>query len=440
MGCHFYLKKILRIFLLWHQNIIFIIILSGTDEYRRNDLGGICMRNRIVFLALAASLLAIAGGCKGETSNENINPTGTLENIKVEEIETVSKGQSFIRELDFEYVEGTDSQCNEGEYVKTAYAPTGTYTLEDAMITGFYGNSIPNTMLFFTDDATGIKIPLCIKGNCTHDDKYCDANFDVDSEYKNRSTVHYYDDNLYVVKTLEDYYALERISPDGSTREIICNIMRRYVEIEYNDDGTVTMDDGTTSNIVIHRGYVYYSTYEPGATTSSLNRVKIEKDAEIETIYTLEGDGGQTAWLYRVKPYGRYVFFQMGLEQDGVLDISIYAFDTEELDIFEVIPDQMRDFIIVDNHIIYEDSNEDFHVMNLETGEERSEFNTGITTRIDKFFNVGDLIVFQWTEEVVNEEYGNKKTETIVHQDVYSLDGELVNKLSDKEDELYEPY
>ena len=84
------------------------------------------MRNRIVFLALAASLLAIAGGCKGETSNENINPTGTLENIKVEEIETVSKGQSFIRELDFEYVEGTDSQCNEGEYVKTAYAPKHT--------------------------------------------------------------------------------------------------------------------------------------------------------------------------------------------------------------------------------------------------------------------------------------------------------------------------
>ena len=35
------------------------------------------MRNKIVFLALVASLLAIAGGCKGETANENITPTGT---------------------------------------------------------------------------------------------------------------------------------------------------------------------------------------------------------------------------------------------------------------------------------------------------------------------------------------------------------------------------
>ena len=183
------------------------------------------------------------------------------------------------------------------------------------------------------------------------------------------------------------------------------------MDIKYNDNGNVTTDEGISPDIVIHRGDVYYSTYEPGATTSSLNRVKIEKDAEIETIYTLAGDGGQTAWLYRVKPYGRYVFFQMGLEKDGDLDISIYAYDTEKLDIFEVIPDQMRDFIIVDNHIIYEDSNEDFHVMNLETGEERSVFNTGITTYIDRFFNVGDLIVFEWTEKVkvvYEDENGNK--------------------------------
>ena len=134
------------------------------------------MRNKIVILALAATLLAFAGGCKGEASNENINPTGNLESIKDGEIETVSKGQPFIRELDFEDVEGTDSQCNEGQYPKTAYAPTGTYTLEDAMIPNQYG-VFPETMLFFTDDATGVKVPLCTKSTCTHDNHECDAYF-----------------------------------------------------------------------------------------------------------------------------------------------------------------------------------------------------------------------------------------------------------------------
>ncbi len=401
----------------------------------------------MVFLVLAASLLAIAGGCKGETSTENTNPTGKLESIKDEEIETVSKGQPFIRELDFEYVEGTDSQCNEGEYVKTAYAPTGTYTLEDAMIPNQYG-VFPETMLFFTDDATGVKVPLCTKSNCTHDNHECDAYFGDDSEY-DRTSIHYYDDNIYVVKQLEDYYALERMSPDGTTRETLCNIIRRYVDVIYNDDGTVTTTGGGDPDFVIHRGYVYHSTYQPGCTTASLNRIKIGKEAEIETIYTLEGNGEQTAWLYRVKPYGRYVFFQMGYGEGENLDISIYAFDTEKLDIFEVIPNQMRDFIIVDNQIIYEDSNGDIHVMNLETGEERSVFNTGITTRIDEFFNVGDLIVFEWTEilKVVDEDEngnnilaGNTVKEKTIHQYIYNLDGELVSKLNDKEDKLYEPY
>lgn len=261
------------------------------------------------------------------------------------------------KEDKYSYVYNTDCQCNIGEYPNMAYTKDGIYYLE---IEDEY------MMLRFIDKQSGKDVPVCSKAECFHNDINCNAYLDR-KEYPMLG-LWYLDDYLYIPKVEEDYIKIEKITPDGSERMISCTVTRLFMETVDLGNGVI---EGSTiyPEIQLHRGYAYVSTYYPGEPNASLYKVKLNDNSKAEEISTIEKQNGGMVMLYRVKPYGSSVFFQMGeFKEKNNHTVSIYEYDTTTGEVSLFCEQALREYFVLGNELYYMDSDDNILKMELESG------------------------------------------------------------------------
>lgn len=255
------------------------------------------------------------------------------------------------------FVLGTDDQPDRStDWTDAAY--TAAYT-ED----GYYFTENEYTIergsgfvLWYHDYASGEEIRVCGKTDCDHEsDADCDAFF-KESQYPISSEqLWYYEGALYHFCLDEDYYAIEKVSMDGSQRSISCRLYRTSIEQEMDDDGTLIESTTYYPSIILHRGYAYFCTVSTAGEPCSLYRVKLDSSEKAELLYTQEGNDPT---IYRLKGYGNGVFFQMGdffNEDLTEFDISLYVYDIETGTISLVADDVIRNYTVGNGGIYYMD-------------------------------------------------------------------------------------
>lgn len=317
----------------------------------------------------------------------------------------------------------TDCQTALGTYPSIAYTADGKYSLE------YIGDSA-NRLLYFYDNATKQNIIVCSKSNCGHNDEGCDAYF-AETEYTFLPYLWYYEDALYTLMCDEDYLCIEKISLDATVREKSCTLFRMNVETEINPDGSESMSTNYPE-MQLHRGYVYYSTYYPGCQSAELYRVKLNSDKESELLYSSEGNN---PGLYRIKPYGRYILFQMGSFSEDYMEFEggIYAYDTETGEVTQLCENAIRDYTVVGDCVYYFDLKDNVYCKELETGEVNLFFEIGEDTDMldASLFGTEKGLVYQLTDWS-NE--GNTR------QILLDYEGEKEPEYIEKQEDLLQPY
>lgn len=327
---------------------------------------------RKIILIICVSILTVGCGNNSSTTNNN--------DLKVD-----SK---------YSYVYDTDCQCNVGEYPYMAYTKDGTY---------YFDINDDFKILRFTDKQSGKDVPVCSKVECFHNDVECNAYFD-EKEYP-MSGLWYLEGCLYVPKVEEDYIKIEKIEADGSGRMVSCTVTRLFMEAV--DMGNGVVESSTTyPEIQLHRGYAYVSTYYPGEPNASLYRIKLNDNSEPEEITSIEKQNGGMVMLYRVKPYGSSVFFQMGEYKDNKNTVSIYEYDTITGEVSVFCEQVLRNYFVFENVLYYMDSDDNILKMVL-TSEESELFyanDNKVANAVlsdDKLFeNAGNLVYRREIQEI----------------------------------------
>lgn len=274
--------------------------------------------------------------------------------------------------------------------------------------------------LIFHDNDTQQDVYVCDKASCFHNDEDCNAYFD--REVYPEAKVFIYNDCLYMFYLNEDYYAIEKISPDGSERETSCTLYRIQVETSEGEDGMVYTRT-YYPEYMVHRGYVYYSTYYPGCSECSLYRVKLDSDEEAEEICTIEDDAPD---LYRLKGYGNYLYFQKGvyLSDSDEYVIDIYSYNLSSGEVSLCLEDAYKDYTVCEDYIYYFDAEFNIVQYNVSTGETKQVVdNGGEATYYDVYIFVKDGMFY----------YADSN-----EQRVYNSDGALVETLTG--DDMVNPY
>lgn len=389
-----------------------------------------------VFVIVILVCICILGcGSSSGGSADNNSASGTTVITSIEDMQAV---ENFSGSLDYEYVFETDCQSDLEQLAETVYTPNGYYIMEY-----YYPPEGSYKSLMFYDYATEQFVYVCGKSNCSHDDSTCDAYFDT-KEYPN-SYLWYYEGYLYTSMLEEDYVCMCKISPDGSTRENVCTVRRLDIE-------TIENEDGSISTIIyypilqMHRGYVYYSTALGSSDTGELGRINLEGKNDTELICTMSLPNDESS-IYRIKPYGKYIFFQMGYyEDDDFQTANLYVYDTESDGGIKKVCDEFSfDYTIFDNKVYYFDSNEDICVYDVNSGEAGLFFDLDTGNDYTFMFNsrifaYDDCLVYEITD-LENYEY-DEETDTVytyVYQLVINQDGELVQTLQ-PDDEKINPY
>lgn len=191
-----------------------------------------------------------------------------------------------------------------------------------------YGYYIPyDDMLVFVDKVTEKIVPLCNRADCSHNDENCNAHYNTHYSITNDESdvvfklnyLQFYDGYLYTLAyDMSGYVYLYKISEDGSTRE---KCMKLYKQEASVSDGI------KIGEVCIHRGYVYYvHAFEDNP---KLRRMRLGGGEE-EIIFELKGERGN---LYRIRPYGDFVFFQAGNFTDETctdINSGIFAFNVND--------------------------------------------------------------------------------------------------------------
>lgn len=267
-----------------------------------------------MFITIGAIVL-----CAGCNKNNNNNP------VEDDISESASQKETSQQE---------DSHKNAGNYFKDAniiqdYNPNHVvddgnimYMENDLMysiVRNFDDNNKYKTMIYVADLKTGVQVPLCSKVDCNHNSDRCNA-------YLGDNTI--IPGNMWCIDGIiylfcqrtqdvngnktSDYF-LMRVSSDGSVREDLGSVLTVYGNQE--DDRLVM----SKSNVLIHRGYLYYvieavedvkvinNTVEYGKTTDKLYRYNINGKSEPECIYeyTIEKEGNL---LIGFQPQGEYLY------------------------------------------------------------------------------------------------------------------------------------
>lgn len=327
----------------------------------------------------------------------------------------------FTGELDFTYVFDTDAQGELGDTSNKAYTQEGYYHLEQ---------ELDGEMLCFRTQTSFQSVPVCSKSDCAHHGEDCDAYFSCE-EYP-MSRIWYNQGNLYVLKLEEEYFCVYKVSSDGAVREKSCTLMRQCVEQHVYADGT-TSTSYYFPTVQIHRGYVYFTNAYPGCEGCSLYRVKLDSQEEPEVLFTLSGSSPS---IYNLRPYGKYVLFQMGDVDESEEDCSVgvYVYDTEEGTISRMSEEARWQYCIYKQDLYYYD--EQFNVIkkDLETGEVSVFYENPDEQEEDVMYEVnvfshGDELVL--SIENMNTRYGT--------QVVFDETGTVISILQ-KKDGLLHPY
>ena len=220
---------------------------------------------------------------------------------------------------------------------------------------GYYYKS-DNDFIYFFDKNAKKSVPLCNKAECEHCDEQCNAYF---NRTYHLSYIQYYDGNVYTLSySMDGYVYLSKISEDGSSRE-------QYMTL-YKQELTTT-DGGTNyrfPEICIHRDYVYFVI--PKEETPKLYRMKLGGE-ELEVVFELKGE---RASIYRIRPYGDFVFFQAGhFADDTMVDMNagIFAINVNSGEMTLVVDDAMATYVVADN-ILYYDNREGIYSKDLSEG------------------------------------------------------------------------
>lgn len=305
-------------------------------------------------------------------------------------------------ELDFDYVYETDDQTDCS--VITVYTENGIYT---TMSISDMEKDLSGSLLMFYDYETGRTVPVCGKPDCSHEEVDCNAYFS-EPEYM-FTYLYFYEDHLFVRKEENGYLIMEQISLDGAEREKSCQLYRTMVDTRIEDDGTI-YSSSYYPIVIIHRGYAYFSTYYANCEECELYRVRLGSDENAELLCRQEGE---QSMIYRLKGYGRYVFFQKGTcLEDGTNDISVYAWDTQEDKMIEVVEGVLRNYTVGGNYLYYFDFENRDSVMqyNLLTGEHRMILDSGgqeAPSGTEIFVRDGKLYYTTPDEQKVFDEEGN---------------------------------
>ncbi len=265
------------------------------------------------------------------------------------------------------------------------------------------------TYLMYFDIETGKAVPVCSKADCLHnsaDD--CDAIFGNSEEGREFvSYLWYYAGNLYTFVSTNDYtereYYIYQLSLDGSTQT-------KYIKLF---DGDI---DGLT--MYCHRGYVY-AALNVGEETLELYKVKLEKDAKLDMVYSFEGID---ALLYDFVPYKTGIAFIYSSFTDDTysdMDNKILYFEPETNEVTEISENIFADsFRIIDDNIYYTNGT-DLYVYNIKTDKNTVlyEFEEGVFLSYDGKYLYADTKVAYLEDMSKHYVY------------VFNLDGELIDSI-----------
>lgn len=205
--------------------------------------------------------------------------------------------------------------------------------------------------LFYYDYNKQKYIKVCSTPECTHSDDSCTAFLptELNDKYYDLSCVQLYENNI-LIGGLDDKKAcIYKINGDGSGREKYLDLFD--AEISTQQDGDSTFQEYNSFTFYAHRDYIYYI-IDNGA-TSSLFRKKIDRKSKPEELVS---GANEKSTIYRIEPYGRYIFFQKGQYNDDYSDIdsTLCAYDTETEQIIEVKKGVLNVYMIRDNCLYYE--------------------------------------------------------------------------------------
>lgn len=334
------------------------------------------------------------------------------ENSEIDSTE-INKNFEYVDEIsqdDIVYEFNTDDQPDTANKV---YTSDGIYSIDYSEET-----EIDNILTFY-DYQTKQVVPVCNKANCSHNTKDCNAVFS-DSRYPSLINISYYNENLYVMAQNDGYLCLERISLDGSSRNVSCEFARVETDVDEDEDGMKTTST-YYPNWIIHRGYAYYATSYPGSGKAELMRVKLDSEEKAEVLYSMEGEYPE---LYRVRGYGNGIYFQMGNYTDDSMtdiDAALYVYNVDTGKISEVASDVIKYYTIGENVVFYFDEDDNITKYDVLTKKrkvfcetEKGDYGSQYTLFIknDKFY-----YIYSNYDKDMNE---------IVHEYEYSFDGQML--------------
>ena len=169
-------------------------------------------------------------------------------------------------------------------------------------------NTSPLKRLIFIDRESGLSGPLCGKPECLHDSQDCNS-FLANERVLGLS---YYDGKLYWlgaytnVKGMEDGYHIFSIEPDGTKRELVRTISKRFDDVP-----------GGNTEVFFHRGYMFLcgeGSSEVIKDGYPVNMVQIfayslkDPDNDILIENTEPAEDGLSV---RIQPYGDYLYYML---------------------------------------------------------------------------------------------------------------------------------
>ena len=176
--------------------------------------------------------------------------------------------------------------------------------------------------LFFMDDESKEIAPVCSRPDCRHENEsdaslawQCNA-YTGTFSFK---FLQLYEENLYCLSSanqneegklqISESSSLLKVSPDGTTHEILCPMP---LNLEF---------------IAIHRGYLYYA-YMANETTCTLARKKMDAlDEEAEIVFTLS----DAYWGYFF-PNGWHIYFFASSSDDSLSTAYDYDLRTQNIE------------------------------------------------------------------------------------------------------------
>lgn len=259
-------------------------------------------------------------------------------------------GINVLTSIAPDFVLGMDDQPDGA--LGDAYTETGFYS---SQFTVDMKMNLSGWFLTYTEYGSSQPVLVCGKADCNHRNPNCNAYFEQ-STYPpiTPNYLWYYDGNLYVFCVQKDYYAIEKVSMDGSSRSLSCKLFRTSIETETDEDGVISTSIDYPQ-VVLHCGYIYFLIGNEEDEGCCLYRVKLDSSEEAELLCT---QGGEYPAFYRLKAYGDYVFFQKGnyLDEDLVgLDVDLCAWDIKHETVVEVASDIVRNYTVGTDCIYYFD-------------------------------------------------------------------------------------